>query len=155
VDVVLSEDGKRRLAVDTSTKQKYLSPKYRVDFNRTKRTFSGSSYVLLYEYTGTGILHGFHIDTNSDKTQVRLLVDSEEIMSDIQIKDVSDLSFKTTGTPSILLQNRSGLATEGGSDLDFSPHESIHFSNHVRIYVKKSDATTVDVNRSIVYISKL
>lgn len=156
VDVFLHEDGKRRMAVDIPTTANRLNRKYRVDLNPAATAISaGAAFTQIYSHTGAGILHGFHIDTSSDKTQVRLVIDGEQVLDGTwTIKDVADLSLKASGAPPVLLQNRSGLTTEGGSDIDFSPHSDIAFNTGVQILVRKSDNTALTVNRSVVYISK-
>lgn len=160
-DVIIRNDGKKAIVTDaqvniTNNIPPALNSKYRVEWSDTVVNFPASSnYSTFYLYNGSGYLHGFHIDTNSDKCQVKLTVDGEVIYSDITGKFLSDISFKSTGSNNpIMLQNRSGLTTEGNNDIDFSPHADLRFNSSIKIELKKSDNTAFTTNRYLVFITK-
>lgn len=152
-DVTLHPDGRRRLAVEAALSG--TTSKYRVEWSLTKIELPASSvYTTFFSYTGSGILHGFHVDTDSDKSQIKLVIDGETIFQDFTCKQINDLGFKAAGAPPVLIQNRSGLSTINGSDLDFSPHVDILFNSGITIGIKKNDNNSVDVDAYIIYISE-
>jgi len=154
-EVIQRTDGKDALVVDSNIGGSFppgLNNKYRFDWSETEVEYAGPSYALMYQYTGTGYLHGFHVDTDTDKMQLKLVIDNETIFEGFTAKLLSDLNFKSNGHKT--LQSRGGPTTSDNSDIDISPHADIRFSQHVRIYIKRSDGANVKMKKYIVFITK-
>jgi hypothetical protein len=154
-------DGKKALAVDAMVKTNnfgitvpYLNSKYRVLFTVGDITIPKTAYTVVYEYVGSGLLHGFHVDSDSDKMKYKLEIDDEVIFTDLVVKDIGDIGLKVTPSGVVLLQSRSGITVLSNTELDFSPHQDIFFNTRIKLSAISGDVGSKKVKDYLFYISK-
>ena len=152
--------GKKRLLVQnfhyrgSATNIETVSSNYVIDKNFVQQVVvSGTTGYTLYTYTGSGILLGFHIDSDTDKLQVKLVIDSNDIFNGfIEVKSLKELKFDA-GTGRVSFQSRSLIATDR-DDFDFDPQYPIAFNSSMSIIIKRSDGNNTKVKKYFVEIVK-
>lgn len=127
---------------------------YRVDWSNTEVSLNpvSQSYTQLYNYSGTGKLHEFVFDFDSDSVLIKLEVDGNTIF-DID-GDMLDSIFSSG----------EGSATQGAFCLSWNPSNNrirftpslpIKFSSSVTVSSKaNSSSTSRDMQRYFVCITK-
>jgi hypothetical protein len=110
-----------------------------------------SNWQTLFVRNSAGILHGFHIDSDTDKLEVRLLINGVEKLI-IDVKTIKDLDFQINQNQQY--QSRALFCT-GGDDFDFSPSSDMYFSGSMEIQVRRTDLASLKVKRWFVQYSEV
>ena len=157
-DVVQTDDGKNRLCTETRraryhTQSDFIKASECAGyFFGTETTYPGSpNYTTNYSVTGKkGLLFGFHIDSDTDKLQVRFIADGKTIF-EFEVKALKDLDFKTARGQQYQARQ---LFCTSGDDFDFSPCLPIRFESGFSIAVKKSNGNDLKIKRVYVFATE-
>lgn len=130
-----------------------FSPKVRVDVVTANVTLTTGSFTTFYTYSGTGLLHGFNAEFNSNAVIVRLQIDGETIFTGNSISDLNALL--ATGNDAARRQAGTGIVTSGAT-IDWSLKHPIKFASNVTISADANGGIifTRNFDQGIFYISK-
>jgi len=154
-DVINSD--KNRLCVDASISGHgglvpALTKKYRAEWLTSPKALGGVAYELVYEYVGTGYLHGYHLESSTDKVQYRMVVDGETLFDNLQPKYLKHLGLEAAARAR--LQQGSGPVAADGDEFDFSLRSPLKFDQHIRVYGKTDKGSSFSILRYLFQITK-
>jgi hypothetical protein len=109
-------------------------------------------WVTIWQRNSEGIIHGFHIDSDTDRLEVRVSVNGV-VKFVVDVKTFKDMKFDV-GQDAVLYQNRNMFATTG-DDFDFSPTSDMYFSQSLKIEVRKNDGSSLKVKAWFVQYSEV
>lgn len=144
--------GKKRLCVDAVLSTSVIKPsQHKLDYNLTEVTYAASAaYTTIFSVTGkSGLFFGCHVDSDTDKLQLELIIDGVTVITDLSVKNIKDFSF-SVGEGAQFSQNKSGVFTINGQDYDFSPYFPIAYETSISIGIKKTDNNSTKIRRWIV-----
>jgi len=133
-----------------------VSKKLRFDHTENNTTIT-SSYVTLYSYSGSGKLHGFVLDYNSDSVRTKLTIDGSDEIFELTMDEIEDLQSYTGGgcddsQSSELLGGF--IKKSSGNKLNVEFKCPIKYETSVLIEAQRTSGSNKRLDRRIVFIEK-
>jgi len=128
-----------------------ISPKLRYDFDDSGVTIS-TTFVNLFSFSGSGKLFGFVLDFNQSDIQVKLTIDSTDVIFDLTGSQLKDIQVPAAGGQAFGVF---GIVWEvAGNRLRFEPTCSIPFESKVEMEGKRTGGADRSMDRSLVALTK-
>ena len=126
-----------------------ITNKFRVVFASPAQVITGSSYVSIYNRSGSGLFYGNIIDSNQDGFQLRILIDGTEvILTDISVSQLNSAGFlASTAFTGYLVRLSAGV-------IAFLPPAPIPYNSSIQILGKRDNAGNVTIDNYVVYLSQ-
>lgn len=128
------------------------SKKLRFDFDDPNQTI-GSSYSTIYSRSGSGVVHGFTLDFDSENVRVKFTVDSDVIFELVlgDIDDIQGAGADDAGS----LGGIAGMLKSGDSDtLSVKFDCPIPYDSSMSIEAQKSSGGNKDLDRYLIVLTK-
>lgn len=154
-----SDDNKNRIAVEAKfegitsglTAANIIDPQWCAGYIfDTETTYSGGAWADIYNENGEGVLFGFHIVSDTDKLQARLIIDTKTIF-EVSVNLLKAVDFEIN--KSLQYQNKQIFGTDG-QEIDFSPCWPILYRNNLTVQVKRTDNNDVKVKSVFIFATR-
>lgn len=126
IESAIKTTGERALHVIAEVPEALANENVRVrtDFSVIPLEAVTGNFVLIHEYTGTGVFLGFNVEFNQDAVQIQLKIDGQDIFYTNGNNWVNLAELKTFGNKEALVDT-----IDFSSGLDFSPKYPIRFNS--------------------------
>lgn len=144
-----------RLKVDASVVSSIppkISKKLRSVIDKTSQAITGSSFVTIFTYTGSGDFWSFIVATNQNGAQLRLEIDGEVILDGAA--SVTDIQFSLPNATSQTFAGGHWCQSFTTGGLAFSVPYPIAYTTNVVLKAKRDNNGNITVNQVQVNLTK-
>lgn len=125
------------------------SSKFRTVFAAPAQVITGSSYVQIFNYSGSGLFFGTTVNANQDGFQLRILIDgTETIVSDISGSQLNSAGLLGGSTSNLIMVRLSAGV------IAYVPTLPIPYTSSIQLAGKRDNAGSVTVDSYIVHLTK-